>query len=118
MKKKMFVCGLSALIIGMVSCKSQQKDTKSVDTEVVATVDYSHNVLNWDGFYSGVLPCADCSGIQVSLELSKDLTYILNLTYIGKDDNSFDSSGKFAWNKERNRITLGESEDEMQFLVG
>ncbi|MDR2917020.1 MAG: copper resistance protein NlpE N-terminal domain-containing protein [Tannerella sp.] len=118
MKKKLFICGISALMVGMVSCNSQKKDTKSSDTEVVTTADNSQNSLDWDGFYSGILPCADCGGIQTSLELLKDGTYELKQVYWGKDDNSFYSFGNLTWNKEGNTITIGEDESVMKFQVG
>jgi heat shock protein HslJ len=118
MKKKLFICGLSALMMGMVSCKSQQKDTKNAGEASVAFSGNSQNALNWDGFYSGFLPCADCMGIQVSLELSKDQTFHLKMVYAGKDAGSFESSGKITRNKAGNCITIGDGEDKMQFLVG
>lgn len=118
MKKNLFICGISALMIGMVSCNSQQKDTKSSDTEAVATADNSRNSLDWDGFYSGILPCADCSGIQTSLELLKDGTFNLKQVYFGKESDGFDNSGKLTWNKEGNIITIGEGESTMKFQVG
>ena len=44
--KKLFICGISALMIGMVSCKSVQKDTKVNDMTPVATGDNSENVTD------------------------------------------------------------------------
>jgi heat shock protein HslJ len=117
MKKKLFICGLSALMFGVISCKSQQKDTKESNTESVSITDNSQNSLDWDGFYTGVLPCADCSGIQVSLELSKDQTFKLKWIYLGKDDNSIDFSGDIVWDKDGKCITLAGIEDMSQFVV-
>ncbi len=37
----------------------------------------SQNSLDWAGVYEGVLPCADCPGIQTRLTLSRDETYEL-----------------------------------------
>ena len=37
MKKKFFICGLSALLIGMVSCKTIQKETKVNDSTSVVS---------------------------------------------------------------------------------
>jgi heat shock protein HslJ len=118
MKRKLVIYGLSTLMIGMVSCKSKQKETQCTKPVVAASAADSRNLPAWEGFYSGVLPCADCSGIQISLELSKNQTYTLRRTYIGKGDDSFDSSGKITLDKKKNRITFGEGEDKMQFLAG
>jgi heat shock protein HslJ len=117
MKKKLFICGLSALMIGGISCKSKQKDAQGDDTESVSTTGNMQNSLDWDGFYTGVLPCADCSGIQVSLELSKDQTFKLKWVYLSDDDNSIDYSGKIVWDKDGKCITLDGVEDMSQFVV-
>jgi heat shock protein HslJ len=86
--------------------------------EAVATADNSQNALDWEGSYSGILPCADCGGIQTSLELSGDKTFKLKQVYLGKDDNGFDCSGNFEWNKAGSIITMGEGEDKTRYLVG
>ena len=46
MKKIVVICGISALLIGMVSCKTVQKDAKVNDSSSVATGDNSENVLD------------------------------------------------------------------------
>lgn len=115
MKKMMFMCGMAALMIGMISCKSS-KDL--VDTNSGADIHNPANSLDWTGTYAGVIPCADCAGIQLSIELSDDNTYTMKQTYLGEDDsNSFDASGKFSWNKKGNVITLGEGERVRLFKV-
>jgi heat shock protein HslJ len=121
MKKIFFVLALSTFLIGMigmVSCKSRQKDTKSVDKTLITPADNSRTAVDWNGLYSGFLPCADCSGIQFSLELSEDETFKLRLVYADKDNSSYDSSGKITWSKDGNCITIGEGNNKMQFLVG
>jgi heat shock protein HslJ len=120
MKKKLFICGVSALLIGIVSCKSQRKDTKVSESEMeVATADNTENAVDWDGLYTGILPCADCEGIQTSLELSLDNTYKLKRVYLDKYENRFDTSGKFTWDKNGSIITLeGEGEESIRYLVG
>jgi hypothetical protein len=37
--------------------------------------DTSRTSLDWPGTYTGVLPCADCEGIETTITLSVDLTY-------------------------------------------
>lgn len=118
MKKRLFICGVAAMMVGMVSCSSQ-KDANGTNKETpLATADNSQNSLDWDGTYSGVLPCADCGGIQTSLELSKDGSFKLHQVYLGKEDGAFDNSGKVVWNKQGNVITIGEGEQMTKFQVG
>lgn len=116
MKKKLFMFGMAALMVGMVSC-SARKDTNGTNKSAIATADQSKNSLDWDGTYSGILPCADCGGIQTSLKLSGDGSYSLKQVYLGKEDNAFENSGKMVWNKEGNVITIGEGESVMKLQV-
>ena len=46
MKKSVFFCGISLLMIGMVSCKTVQKNTNVNDAFSVTTVDNSENILD------------------------------------------------------------------------
>lgn len=119
MKKKMFMLGIVVLMIGMVACKPSSDTTnKESVTNSVADTHNSGNSLDWNGVYSGILPCADCSGIQMSLDLSQDGTYTFKRQYLGKEENSFESTGKFEWSDNGNAITFGEGEDKMMFAVG
>lgn len=54
------------------------------------------------GEFEGVLPCADCSGLDTRLKLKEDKagagkgTYFLSENYIGKSKTPFKSSGRWA----------------------
>lgn len=56
----------------------------------------SRNALDWPGTYAGVLPCADCEGIQTTLTINADQTYVLITKYLGKD-GVFEHTGSFTW---------------------
>ena len=112
MKKQVLICGLAALMIGMVSCKPQQNGVKSNVT--VAAGDNSKNSLDWEGLYSAILPCDDCGGIQVSVDLLSNGTYKMKQVYFGKENSDTDVSGKIEWSKDGGVITAGEK----KFLVG
>ena len=72
------------------------------DTNAIASaIDSLHtaqNSIEWDGVYKGVLPCADCSGIETELVLFKDQTYTITRKYLGKG-STINSDGKtpFSW---------------------
>jgi copper homeostasis protein (lipoprotein) len=66
----------------------------------------SENALDWAGVYKGVLPCADCEGIQTRLMLSADGNYQLSETYLGEDSRAFQSKGEFEWLDDGLRIRL------------
>ncbi len=46
--------------------------------------------------YVGTLPCADCEGIDVSLQLNRDSSYALNLEYKESEDDSTSNSFREA----------------------
>ena len=117
MEKKLFICALFVFAIGALSCKSKQKDVQKDNTEYASKVGNSRNSLDWEGLYTGILPCADCSGIQVSLELLKNQTFKLRQVYMDEDDTGIDSSGEIVWDKDGACITLAGVEDMSQFAV-
>jgi uncharacterized lipoprotein NlpE involved in copper resistance len=61
---------------------------------------------NITGNYHGMIPCADCRGINYILSLNEDSTYILSMEYIGKPEerNLFTSSG--YWTIESKNVKL------------
>ncbi|PTR04596.1 NlpE-like protein [Nitrosomonas nitrosa] len=71
----------------------------------------SVNSLDWQGRYSGVLPCADCPGIVTLLTLDLDQSYRLSKYYLGKDDKLFEQRGVFIWEEKGSVIHLQNSPD-------
>jgi copper homeostasis protein (lipoprotein) len=93
-----------ALSVFFISCKT---GSKTMNTQTSPAGDNSQVSLDWNGTYYGILPCADCEGVETVLTLNKDLTYLLKTKYRGKPDVSVkESSGTFNWNKEGGKITL------------
>jgi len=80
----------------------------------------SKNALDWDGTYKGIVPCADCEGIETTLVLGKELTYTLKTKYLGKSDAKvFEEKGKFSWDKSGQVITLdGIKDAPNKYFVG
>jgi len=66
----------------------------------------SMNSLDWEGVYTGILPCADCEGIKTRVKLSKDLTYLIETEYLGKSSEAQQERGTFSWNRSGNTIIL------------
>ncbi|CQJ60943.1 envelope stress response activation lipoprotein NlpE [Yersinia rohdei] len=62
--------------------------------------------------YQGLLPCADCSGLDTSLFLDSDGTFILKETYLGGKggDTSFAEYGKWARTADKLVLTNGQGE--------
>ena len=114
MKAQNVIMVLFILFIGLTSCKSAKKVQSF---EVKATSDNNMTSVDWVGTYQGVLPCADCEGIKTQIVLNKDLSYILETQYLGKDEKVFQSKGTFKWNESGSKITL-DNENKQIYQVG
>ncbi|MCG3863965.1 MULTISPECIES: copper resistance protein NlpE [unclassified Photobacterium] len=111
MKKTILATVLLGLVL--VGCDQASDKTSSTVpaangqvTELSKADDNAKNSLDWMGEYTGIEPCADCSGIETSLTLKDDGTYILDQTYQGKETKPLTTEGKFNWNDEGDTITL------------
>lgn len=117
MKRIGFVLGLSLLVF---SCKGnlEGQTTKVEETveEIVEVVDMhnSQNSLDWAGTYSGVVPCADCPGIEMELSLEYDNTYTLHTAYMERD-TEFDYKGSFEWDDSGSTIYFV-TEDDSKYI--
>lgn len=130
--KKFILCTLVGIsFVYLTGCGNEsQKQTSTTDTVLTNTptttpalttdtVHNSANSLDWDGMYKGILPCADCEGIETVLTLNQDKTYSLKTAYLGKSDKVVEETGNFSWNSAGNTITLSSSADKPnQYFVG
>lgn len=121
---------LSAL--GLMACQQQphEKTPQSVSPATAAAnpitsqkvPDPAHtaeNSLDWHGVYQGVLPCADCSGIQTTLTLNSDKSYRLEEKYLDRDTKPFVSVGTFNFDaKQPSLITLDQKAEQRKFFIG
>jgi len=122
------------VILSIFSCKDEEEPsitTENIDNKETGInlqepgYDEAHtsmNSLDWEGTYTGVLPSDDCVGIDTSISLDKDQTYLLKLRYLGtleKESKEFISEGKFTWDENGNNITLeGAKDGSRKFKVG
>jgi len=58
------------------------------------------------GIYTGILPCASCSGIQTRIDISADLTYTLQTRYIDRSDEIYTYHGKYEWDAVSKTVTF------------
>lgn len=65
-----------------------------------------------DKVYTGVLPCADCSGIETTVLFNPNGTFIEQLIYLGKEEqkNTFFATGN--WIKKGTKLFLIDSEEQ------
>lgn len=97
----------SATFLVLASCNNNEtKEAKNADTTTIvapaheaAPVPDMHNAenaLDYEGTYSGTVPCASCEGIVTTATLNKDKTFTLKEEYKGgKEPGTFDAKGTY-----------------------
>lgn len=68
------------------------------------------NTFAWVGAYRGVLPCADCRGIETVVSLNADGTYISSSRYLGRHSGGSNDRGTFEWDRSGSTISLSGAE--------
>lgn len=58
--------------------------------------EFNKQINNFIGQYEGTLPCTDCDGIEIRLELFKDFTYQGTMKQVGKSDIIEKVNGSFT----------------------
>jgi uncharacterized lipoprotein NlpE involved in copper resistance len=77
------------------------------------------NQYDWTGTYKGILPCADCEGIETVITIYENMTFIIKTKYLSKDDMVYEQRGGFLWNEDGNTIILNEkNRTPRQYLIG
>jgi len=107
MKKIVSILSIICLFFALNACKLGGKKRTDAGVEVkVAIGDNSRASVDWDGTYFGIVPCADCPGIETRITLNKDETYHISWKYQDRDDKVFQNSGKFQWDDDGGIIIL------------
>ena len=110
MKKAILAVSLSAFALVACNKSAPQHEDAQNQTTVTQpsanTVDATTPITNatnattaadWTGEYKGLVPCADCEGIETELELKADQTYEFEQEYKGKGkDNKFKVKGTYS----------------------
>ncbi len=99
-----------SLIVTMAACSDGTKRPGRTDGPLpgsLGTALYvaAVSVDEVAGTYTGVLPCADCPGIETTLVLKSDETYRLETRYQGKGNESpFVAEGNWALKDDRVKL--------------
>lgn len=99
MKRNIFFLMLSLGILWSCNAGNDQ-EVKNADTLTTTATDAAANTNTAAavGTYKGVLPCADCEGIETVIVLNADGTYTRTVTYLGKKENNvLSGSGNWTW---------------------
>lgn len=100
-----------SIVAAVIACKSKQDSVNSLEemkesekTESTAEALFedmhnSQNSLTYQGSYYGLLPCADCMGMQFKLTIHEDSTYTAETIYLGKSEKVFKNTGRYNWDE-------------------
>lgn len=133
MKTTLFALSLSILTLTACSKpnpESNPDQNQTTPTDLTSTVqpttasstatgDTAETSLDWEGEYKGILPCADCEGIETEIELNADKSYELTEKYLGKGDGQESKvKGKFQFDaKQPSIIQLDVAGEQRKFFV-
>ncbi len=112
---------LLAFLTIIIACNSNPKSTESSDNKKDEMPDNSRTSLDWNGVYRGILPCADCEGIETEIKINADLSYRMSSKYLGKNEEAFKENGTFTWDEAGSKITLENADSTAvtnRYLVG
>lgn len=105
---------LAVTTLTMTACTSPAQQTTAANPDPAHN---ARNALDWAGAYRGVLPCADCAGIEHVVVLLDDGRYETYSKYLGRDVQVFMERGGFTWNAEGNTVIL-EGAETARYFVG
>lgn len=101
MRKVYFLALLLFIGLGISSCSSKitQNATVSNEFESVKEEFKPRGQMYWvepSGVYKGAIPCADCAGIEVTLDFKEDYTVEKTMRYIKKEGQTKKMKGTWV----------------------
>lgn len=103
---------LLLIILICFSCGEKEKPSEGSETLKTSEKDSADTIRasiknsKWPGIYSGVLPCENCPGIDVTITLYKDSTFQQKMRYIDSPEKDTLIAGKFSWIEKEDKIKL------------
>ncbi|EGA70552.1 putative lipoprotein [Vibrio sinaloensis DSM 21326] len=125
MKRTLLI--IAAASLALAGCQDEQSSAALSSSDTATPQETApqptgehtaNNSLDWNGTYVGILPCADCSGIETRISLNHDDSYQIEQTYLGKQDGYFISQGQLSWNEAGNTVILEQESGANQYFVG
>lgn len=134
-KTTLILCILATSLAACSQSKTEgQNKTTTDQTEVAASqpADSTTNIQtqlptsaqtasDWVGVYKGTIPCADCEGVKIELQLNQDKTYQLSRLYIGVKggNDKMIEKGSFTFDsKDPSIITLDTASYNHKLTIG
>jgi Uncharacterized lipoprotein NlpE involved in copper resistance len=110
MKKVLSFMAIVCAIV-LVGCNQGKKTAEPAGTNTTeqnkADTHTAQNSLDYTGTYKGVIPCADCEGIETEIILHSDGSFVKKSKYLGKgSEEVFEEKGNYTWDPTGFIITL------------
>ncbi len=117
MKNQILMLAVTAFALFSCETKKEEVVTQPPADSVIDEHN-ARNSLDILGTYKGVLPCADCEGIETEITLLNDETYTKKIKYLGKDKKAFEEMGDYTWKEDGNTVILeGINSEPVEYLV-
>ncbi len=89
------------------------KEQAVFETYIIGTVHHiTNSSIKYLGVYSGILPAADCPGIETKLSINDNSSYTLNMDYIDRDSHVAE---KGTYTIEGNIIALKNQDNQITY---
>lgn len=85
-----------------------ETSTATPAKEPLDTAHSARTSLDWNGLYKGSVPCDDCAGTNLLLELKMDGQYSLGRSYEDKMSATVMEEGSISWNEVGNTVEIEE----------
>ena len=123
MKRQMLILVFGFSMLNCQNPKAENPAPAPTEIEVVGNpenkVQTARNSRDYLGIYKGILPCADCPGIETSLELAEDFTFTMLMKYKERNVEPIESKGTFRWAADGKTLLLDNTKNPPdQYLVG
>lgn len=112
--KQIFIIAAS---LSLLACQSNTTTSHAHNESFKDTLHNSQNSLDWSGTYIGIIPCADCPGIETTVVLNQDETFTYKASYLERNLILIDS-GKFMWHDHGSIVHIKGKEVDMKYKVG
>ena len=114
--KKILLFSVFSVIMTM-GCTSKKDEVGTEEPAAeVADAHNARNSLDYLGTYKGVLPCADCPGIETLIILHEDETYELKRTYLEKGEGIvYEEMGSYTWKKDGNTLEFEDTDSHLSY---
>ena len=110
MRKEITLLVVLALVFascnaGKQSGNSANKSEGEIEMSAEFMAEHSsRSAVDWAGVYKGMIPCADCEGIEVEIQLKEDNSYKMVMNYLGRGDSKFTDEGLFEWDETGGKV--------------